>query len=242
MEIHGYNKTTLLDYPGHVACTVFTGYCNFRCPFCQNGDLVLDPSSQPLVSEEEFFGFLKKRKAMLEGVCVTGGEPTMNKDLPDFIRKIKDFGLDVKLDTNGTRPDVLRKLLEENLISYVAMDIKSSRDLYGQAAGIENYDTKLVEESVEILKTGQIPYEFRTTVVKELHNKEVFEKIAEWIKGCDAYFLQAYRDSERVLYEIVPEGKNQFPQGLSGYLPSELKEFAEYLTKLGIPTQVRGVD
>ncbi len=140
MEIHGFNKTTLLDYPGHVACTVFTGHCNMRCPFCHNGDLVLTPGSQPAISEEEFFSFLNKRKNILEGVAITGGEPTIQADLPEFIKRIKEFNLEVKLDSNGMRPEILRKLMDENLVDYFAMDIKSSKSGYAYATGIANFD------------------------------------------------------------------------------------------------------
>ena len=138
MQIHGLNKTTLLDYPEHVACTVICGHCNFRCPFCQNADLVLNPASQPCISEEEFWSFLSKRKGMLEGVCITGGEPTLHPDLVDFIARIKAQGLLVKLDTNGYRPEIIKKLMEEKLVDYIAMDLKSSKEWYALSAGLYN--------------------------------------------------------------------------------------------------------
>lgn len=195
MQINGLNKTTLLDYPGHVAATVFTGGCNFRCPFCHNGDLAWKPWEQPLIAEEEVLNFLQKRKGILEGVCITGGEPTLQKNLEPFIRKVKELGYLVKLDTNGYRPDILWRLLQEDLLDYVAMDIKSSKGGYQKASGIQNLDLSNIEESVAILKSSNILYEFRTTVVKGLHTEDDFEGIGAWIEGSAAYYLQSYRDN-----------------------------------------------
>lgn len=243
MEIHGYNKTTLLDYPEHVACTVFTGHCNMRCPFCHNGDLVLIPGSQPLVSEEEFFAFLNKRKNVLEGVAITGGEPTLQKDLGDFIRRIKDLGLQVKLDSNGMRPEMLRPLIEENLVDYLAMDIKSDKAHYAQTVGIPNLDLGPIEESVSLLMENRIPYEFRTTVIKAFHNQEIFAGIADWIGGCEKYFLQSYVDSHRILRDLLPEEeKAKYPEVFEAYTPEEMKAFERYLIGRGMKSvQVRGI-
>lgn len=242
MNIHGLNKTTLLDYPQHVACTVFCGHCNFRCPFCHNADLVLNPSSQPCIPEEEFFAFLAKRKNTLEGVCITGGEPTLQSDLTDFIRRIKEQGLLVKLDTNGYRPEILLKLMEENLIDYVAMDIKSSKEGYARAIGLASPDLTAVETSVDILMKNNIPYEFRTTVVKELHSREDLFAIAEWIKGCRAYYLQPYTESEAVLHYALPEDKRGAGlTSLSSYTPEELKALTALLQEQGIPANLRGI-
>ncbi|MBE5884839.1 MAG: anaerobic ribonucleoside-triphosphate reductase activating protein [Lachnospiraceae bacterium] len=242
MQIHGLNKTTLLDYPEHVACTVFCGHCNFRCPFCQNADLVLNPSSQPCVSEDEFWNFLIKRKGMLEGVCITGGEPTLHSDLPDFIKRIKEQGLLVKLDTNGYRPDVLCKLMEENLIDYIAMDLKSSKEGYATSVGLKNFDLSAVETSVDLLLKGNIPYEFRTTVVKELHSKEDFLSIADWIKGCRAYFLQSYTESGSILqYVLPPEDRILNANTLTPYTPEELKAIISLLNEKDIPAKLRGI-
>lgn len=242
MQIHGLNKTTLLDYPEHVACTVFCGHCNFRCPFCQNADLVLNPSSQPCISPEEFWNFLSKRKGMLEGVCITGGEPTLHNDLPDFIKRIKEQGLLVKLDTNGYRPDVLCKLMEENLIDYIAMDLKSSKEGYAFSAGMKNFDLNAIETSVNLLLKGNIPYEFRTTVVKELHSKEDFLSIADWIKGCRAYFLQSYTESGSILqYALSPEERLLNATALTSYTPEELKAIISLLNEKGIPAKLRGI-
>ena len=198
MLIAGLNKTTLLDYPGRVAATIFTGGCNFRCPFCHNAGLVLTPSSAESYSEEEVFSFLVKRKNVLQGVCITGGEPTLQDDLKEFIMKIKDLGYAVKLDTNGYRSEVLQSLLEKDLLDYVAMDIKNSPSKYGFTVGIEA-DVEKVKASVELLKKSQIDYEFRTTVVKEFHDREDFRAIAEWLKGCPKYFLQQYKESEQMI-------------------------------------------
>lgn len=230
MQIHGYNKTTLLDYPGIVAATVFTGSCNFRCPFCQNADLVLDSASQPLISEEEIFAHLIKRKGVTKGVCITGGEPTLQKDLETFIGKLKDMGLLVKLDTNGYRPEVLKDLVNKGMIDYVAMDIKSSLDNYGKVAGIE-VDTDKIRESVSFLIEKEIPCEFRTTVVKGLHDKEDFIEIAGLIKGAKKYYLQGYVDSKRV---ICP--------GYSAYSRQEMEEFAELFEGYVDTVEIRGVD
>ncbi len=198
MQIHGLNKTTLLDYPEHVAATIFVGGCNFRCPFCHNGELAWMPSQQPVIAEEEVFDFLKKRKGILEGVCITGGEPTLQPDLEPFINEIRGMGYLVKLDTNGYRPEVLWHLLEEGLLDYVAMDIKSSQKEYSKVAGI-NLELSRIEESVAILKSSSIPYEFRTTLVKGLHTEPDIEEIGRWLQGCNAYYLQAYQYKENEL-------------------------------------------
>ena len=243
MEIHGFNKTTLLDYPGHVACTVFTGHCNMRCPFCHNGDLVLTPGSQPAISEEEFFSFLNKRKNILEGVAITGGEPTIQADLPEFIKRIKEFNLEVKLDSNGMRPEILRKLMDENLVDYFAMDIKSSKSGYSYATGIANFDLGPVEESVSLLMENRVPYEFRTTVLKPFHNKEVFEEIAEWIKDCSQYYLQNYVDSHRILKDLLPEEeKLKYPESFEAFKPDELIAVRDMLKTKGMNVFLRGVD
>ncbi len=231
MKIHGLNKTTLLDYPGHVAATVFLGSCNFRCPFCQNGSLVTDPGSQPVIPEEEVLSFLKKRRSILEGVCITGGEPTLDKDLPAFIEKIKALGYLVKLDTNGYRPDVLRSLCEAGLVDMVAMDIKSSKEGYPKASGVPGLSISLVEASADYLMNGKIPYEFRTTVVRELHTEQDFISIGNWIAGCSAYYLQSYRDSEDVLVK-----------GFTAYTPEELVHVRDILRKTIPHTEIRGVD
>ncbi len=208
MRIHGFNKTTLLDYPGHVAATVFTGGCNFRCPFCHNGELVLKPESQPLIPEEEVLAHLKKRRGVLEGVCITGGEPTLQPDLADFIKKLKELGYLVKLDTNGYHSKVLLRLLSEGLLDYVAMDIKASPENYAKAAGCPGLDFSRIEESIGILKNCHIPYEFRTTVVQGLHTVSEFAAIGRLLEGSRAYYLQSFRKDENVIqagFEAFPE-------------------------------------
>lgn len=197
MKIHGISGLSLLDYPGHMACTVFTGHCNFRCPFCHNAGLVLNPDSEPLIPEEEIFELLEKRRGKLEGVAITGGEPTLNKDLEEFCGKIKERGFAVKLDTNGSCPDVIKKLCEAGKIDYIAMDIKACPENYAKAAGMQSFDMEPIFESVDyIMKTGEegkIGYEFRTTVVGGIHTENDFIKIGKWLKGAKAYFLQSYR-------------------------------------------------
>ena len=231
MEIYGFQKTTLLDYPGHVACTIFFGGCNFRCPYCHNKDLVLSPKSLPAVSEETVFSHLKKRQGILDGVCITGGEPTLQPELDGFIAKIKELGYDVKLDTNGSHPKVLRSLCERHLLDYVAMDIKHSPERYPDVCNSPSLSLDAVNESVSWLLEGRIPYEFRTTVVRELHSREDFEKIGAWIAGADAYYLQAYRESEQV---IRP--------GFTSYTRKELEGFQSLLKKYISHVEIRGVD
>ncbi|MDE7298366.1 MAG: anaerobic ribonucleoside-triphosphate reductase activating protein [Lachnospiraceae bacterium] len=236
MRIHGLNKLTLLDYPGHIACTVFTGSCNLRCPFCQNASLVLFPEREPVIPEEEFFDFLKKRRGMLEGVCVTGGEPTLSPELPDFLSKIKALGFAVKLDTNGTNPGLLKAIVADGLADYVAMDIKSSPDGYAQACGIPGFDPAPVLESADFLMRCGLPFEFRTTVVRELHDEAVFCDIASWLSGARAYYLQAFEDSgELICGFLSPE------QSLSGYTKEELLGFVRLLAPHFETVALRGV-
>ena len=230
-HIHGLNKTTLLDYPGRVAATVFLGGCNFRCPFCQNSSLVLHPSTEPELSEEEVLNFLRKRIGILEGVCISGGEPTLSPDLEDFIRKIREMGYPVKLDTNGSHPEVLKTLAEKDLIQMAAMDIKACPENYPSLTGLLHPDLDAVQESVEFLLHGKLDYEFRTTVVRELHNEEDFRKIGSWLKGARAYYLQAYKDSEEVLQP-----------GFSSYSLEELESFRNILRKNVSHVEIRGID
>lgn len=199
MLILGFAKTTLLDYPEHVAATIFTGGCNFRCPFCHNGQMVLNPASMERIDEEEVMAHLIKRKNVLEGVCITGGEPTLQADLSDFIRSIKDIGYLVKLDTNGTHPEVLKNLIDEKLIDYVAMDVKNCQSKYALTAGCSAALVSKVMESIDLLKQGLVDYELRTTVVRELHSKEDMLELAQMIEGVPRYFLQSYVDSDNVI-------------------------------------------
>jgi len=230
MKICGLQKTTLLDFPGHVAATIFTGGCNFRCPFCHNSDL-LGNDAPPAFTEEEILSFLARRKHVLDGVAITGGEPTLQPDLRDFIEKVRALGLLIKLDTNGYRPDVLKALVRDGLIDYAAMDIKTCRERYAAAAGAPSIHMERIEESVEFLKSGAVPYEFRTTVVKELHTAADFEKIGPWIAGAGQYFLQNFTDSGNVLEE-----------GYSGCTKAELLEFAEIVKPYVGEVRLRGID
>lgn len=231
MQIHGLNKVTLLDYPEHVAATIFLGHCQFRCPFCQNGGLVLHPEEEEHFSEEEALSFLKKRSAVLEGVCITGGEPTLAPDLEDFIRKIKELGYEVKLDTNGYRPEVLKDLAGKGLLDYVAMDIKSSLSGYEKAAGKPGLQLEKIQESVEFLLNGTLPFEFRTTIVDELHSEKEIREIGQWIQGAPAYFLQVYQDSDLVLEDwCSPPSKEK------------LETFAAILRETIAKVEIRGLD
>ncbi len=196
MNIQGYQKISLLDYPGKVACTVFTGGCNLRCPFCHNASLVLSPNEGESM-EGEVLDYLEKRKGLLDGVCVTGGEPLLQPDLIAFLRRIKALGLAVKLDTNGSKPDRLGKVLASGLVDYVAMDIKHAPEHYEQAIGVK-IDASVFEESIRILKESGLPHEFRTTAVKGIHELQDFLRIAELV-GNDAYFIQGFVDSGNLI-------------------------------------------
>lgn len=231
MQIRGFQKTTLLDYPGQIAATVFTGGCNFQCPFCHNGDLLLKPEKIPEVSQEEIVFFLEKRKEILDGVCITGGEPTLQPDLEQFIIKIKQKGLKVKLDTNGYRPDVLMDLCRKNLIDYVAMDIKGTPEQYAEITGVKSLDIEQIQTSIYFLMNQSLPYEFRTTVVKEFHSEEDLIRISQWIRGAKAYYLQNYQDSEQVIN-----------RQLHGYRSEEIKRFGELIKNILPSVQIRGVN
>lgn len=245
MKIHGLNKTTLLDYPGLVAATIFTGNCNFRCPFCHNASLVLHPDSQPSFSEDEILTFLKKRKSVLKGVCITGGEPTLQPDLADFIRKIKDLGYLVKLDTNGYRPEVIRALCEEQLLDYLAMDIKTCFSKYPSVAGIPGLDVSKIKESVDYLMNGSIPYEFRTTIVPKLHPLADLLELANEIKGCSQYYLQPFVNSSDILADSdlsshTIASSSDFIGSFSVYSPDELHDILSEIQKIIPECKLRG--
>ena len=230
MKICGFNKTTLLDYPGRVACTIFLGGCNFRCPFCQNGALVVEADTQPGYSQDEILAFLKRRKGILEGVCVSGGEPTLSAGLPDFLHEIKNLGYDVKLDTNGSRPSVVKKLAADGLIDKVAMEIKACPSNYHVLTGV-NVDLDAIRETAEWLLNGDLDYEFRTTVVRELHSEKDFQEISQWLSGAKSYYLQAYRDSDGVL---MP--------GFSACSEEEMKNYRDILLETIPVVEIRGMD
>lgn len=231
MIVYGLNKTTLLDYPGYVAATIFTGSCNFRCPFCHNKGLVLNPGEQPQISDEEIDAFLKKRQGITDGICITGGEPTLQKDLKQFITKIKDYGYKVKLDTNGYRPEILEDLISSNLLDYVAMDIKSGYSGYGMASGVPEIDIEKIKKSIAIIKGSLIEYEFRTTCVKGIHTARDFEEITELIGGAKNYYLQDYRDNENVLSD-----------GWESFSRPEMEKFLEVVSPKVLHAEIRGVD
>ncbi len=223
MKIGGLQKLTLVDYPNKIAATVFLSGCNFKCGFCHNPELVDAKriKNHPEISEKEFFDFLKSKKGLIDGVCITGGEPTVNADLPEFIRKIKDLNFSMKLDTNGNNPKILEKLIKEKLLNFIAMDIKTSLDKYEQVTNtkikIEN-----IKESVELIKKSGIDYEFRTTVVPGIVERKDIEKIGKWLKGTKKYVLQQFRNQKVLNKEfgkIVP------------YWDDTLKEFQKILEK-----------
>lgn len=228
MNIQGLQKLTLLDYPDHMACTIFTGGCNFRCPFCHNGDLVLHATAnQGLtpISHEEVFAFLEKRQGILDGVCITGGEPLLQPDLEVFIRQIKELGYLVKLDTNGSMPKKLAHLLEQELIDYVAMDIKNCPERYRETAGLpDTYDLTPIEESIRLLMDGNVPYEFRTTIVREYHRPQDVVSMAQWIQGASRYYIQGFVSSENVikpgLHGLDPAEMDSVLSLISSYVPS----------------------
>ena len=197
LKINGFQKMTLLDFPGKVACTVFTGGCNFRCPFCHNSRLVNNTAQ--LIDEAEVLAFLEKRRGLLDGVCITGGEPLLQSDIGSFMLKLKQMGYAVKLDTNGSFPDRLKKLVSEGIVDYVAMDVKNSPEKYALTAGNDNVSVESVKESIEFLLTDAVDYEFRTTVVKNFHRIEDIREAARSISGAKRYFLQYFVDSGEVL-------------------------------------------
>ena len=231
MNVQGLQELTLLGYPGKGACTVFLGGCNFRCPFCHNASLVTHIDAETGIPKEEVPSFLKKRSGVLDGVCVTGGEPLLASDLATFIREIKKMGYKVKLDTNGSHTEKLKHLIEAGLIDYVAMDIKNAPGKYAMAIGLSDYDPANVMESAAYLMAGDIPYEFRTTEVREFHKREDFEEIGRWLKGASRYFLQGFVNSGDL---IQP--------GLRGYT-KDIMEQALAIVKKYIPAaELRGVD
>ena len=233
MRISGLQKLTLLDYPGHVACTVFTGGCNFRCPFCHNAPLVLPERLQGDENgAETVLAFLKKRQGILDGVAVTGGEPLLHKDIDSFLREVKRLGYQVKLDTNGSFPERLRALVEEGLVDRVAVDIKNSPALYAKTVGVPGFDLAPVERSKNYLLSGKVEYEFRTTVVKGLHTRESLLEAARWIAGAREYYLQQFKDSGDVIAI----------EGLSAFTGEEMHALADAVRPIVPSVQVRGVE
>ena len=230
MIIKGYQKLTLLDFPAHTACTVFTAGCNFRCGFCHNALLVTETDGG-FVPEKEFFDFLSTRKGILDGVAITGGEPLLQKGIKDFMRKIKSLGFAVKLDHNGTMPELLKEIIDDNLIDYVAVDIKNSPEKYAVTAGLSSIDISRIKKTVDLLIGGSVDYEFRTTVTAELFEKDDFIKIGEFIKGAKRYFLQQFKDSGELIE------KNFF----SPCDEKTLREYAEIVAPYVQSVGIRGV-
>ena len=227
MNVQGYQKLTLLDFPGKVACTVFTGGCNLRCPFCHNASLVLTPREGDNL-EEEVLSYLARRQGILEGVCITGGEPLLQPTLSDFIDKVKKMGFSVKLDTNGSDPDALAALLSRGNIDYIAMDIKSSPAGYEKAIGVKLPFDRFAR-SVEIIRESGIPYEFRTTAVKGIHTEEDFAQIGSWLKAGEKYFLQGFVDSG-----------NLIGAGVGAFSSEEMNHFLEIVRKTIPGAEIRG--
>ena len=233
MRISGLQKLTLLDYPGRVACTVFTGGCNFRCPFCHNAPLVLPERLEGDENgAETVLAFLKKRQGILDGVAITGGEPLLHKDIDVFLRQVKALGYAVKLDTNGSFPERLMALVEEGLVDRVAVDIKNSPALYAKTVGVPGFDLAPVERTKNYLLSGAVEYEFRTTVVKGLHTRESLLEAARWIEGAREYYLQQFKDSGDVIAI----------EGLSAFTGEEMHALAEAVRRIVPTVRVRGVD
>lgn len=230
MEIIGFEKLSLVDYPTHTACTLFTGGCNFRCPFCHNGDLVLYPKSFEKQSNDEIFAYLEKRKGLLDGVVISGGEPTLQKDLVEFARKIKSLGYDIKLDTNGTNPQVIRRLVDEKLVDYIAVDIKSSKSGYSKAIGLKGFPFS-VAETVDYLKTNVIDYEFRMTLVDELVSLQDIEQTAEWLEGAKKIYLQKFVERDGCI-----------KKGLTEVQKSVALQYAEVFISRRIDARLRNYD
>ena len=231
LHFFGIQKLSLLDYPTKMATTLFTGGCNFKCPFCHNRDLVFLDENENEIPLDDIFSFLNERKNILDGVCISGGEPLLQKGLKDFIIQVKKLGLSIKVDTNGSQYEKLKELIDEGLIDYVAMDIKNSKDKYAMTIDVNGFDLSAVEKSVELLKESKVDYEFRTTIVKEFHTLDDMQKIGEWLKGAKRYFLQSYVDSENVI-----------KKGLHAHDKATLEQFRELLTNYIEHVELRGIE
>ncbi len=255
MIFSGLQKLSLLDFPGKMCATVFTGGCNFRCPFCHNSSLVniKDTNANAHIDEEDILSFLKKRAGILEGVCITGGEPTLFGDsVLLFMRRVKDLGLLVKLDTNGSNPDFIKRAVDERAVDYIAMDIKSSFENYGLVTGTENLDLKAVKKSTDYLMEGHVDFEFRTTVVKPLHKAADFESIGIMLAGDENFFIQCYKDSGDILFENDGSVRDKLIKSMSSesdnseivltsYSEDEMKSFLGILKKYIPRAEIRGI-
>ncbi|MBW2984505.1 anaerobic ribonucleoside-triphosphate reductase activating protein [Candidatus Woesearchaeota archaeon] len=222
--IKGIQKTSMIDYPGKISTVIFTGKCNMKCPFCQNPDLIINTDKMPELDEKKILGFLKKKKKWIDGVCITGGEPLIHKDIGDFIKKIKELGFLVKIDTNGLNPELLKKLIDDKIIDYIAMDIKSDKEHYSRATGTE-VDIEKIDKSIELIKSSGISYEFRATIVPDFFDQKIMQNIGEWLKGSKRFALQQFRSTLPLLDKAF-EGKepykkevlDQFRDIMQGYV------------------------
>ncbi len=231
MNIHGIQKMTLIDYPGKIACTLFAGGCNFRCPYCHNAGLVLNPELSDIIPEEEIFEFLKRRVNLLDGVCISGGEPLLQKDIIRFAGEIKKLGFAVKIDTNGAFPERLKELVESGNIDYVAMDIKNSPAKYALTVGIDDYFLPAVKQSADYLKSGAVDFEFRTTAVQQFHTAEDFDEMGRWIQGPRTkWYLQNFCDSGNII-----------KAGLSGFERFELESILKIMKKYVPGSELREI-
>lgn len=229
MLIKGFQKLTLLDYPGKTACTVFTGGCNFRCPFCHNAGLVTKLDTE-IIDESEVFSHLKKRQGVLDGVAISGGEPLLQNGIDEFLAGIKDLGYEIKLDTNGSFPEKLKSVIDNGLCDYVAVDIKNSKEKYPETVGLEKFDISLMERTVDILMKGDVDFEFRTTVTKNFHTLEDIESIGKWIKGVKRYYLQNFVDSGNLIDSSV-----------EGVSKETMYEMLEIIKKYVPTAEIRGL-
>lgn len=230
MKLVGLQKMTVLDFPGRVACIVFTFGCNFRCPFCHNASLVVGEGESD-ITEDEFFAYLKKRQGILDGVCVTGGEPLIQNGIEDFLKKIKSFGYQIKLDTNGSYPEKLKKLVAEGLVDYVAMDIKNSPEFYSVTVGKDDVDFEKIKQSIDFLiNETNIEYEFRTTVVAEFHNEEAFDGIGKLIKGAKNYYLQGFVDSG----DLIGKNLTALPKPIMEKMAKRVEPYVENVGIRGV--------
>lgn len=230
MKISGMQKLTLLDYPGKTACLIFTQGCNFRCPFCHNKDLLNEEIKTEVVEEDEVFRYLEKRKGLLDGICISGGEPLLQPDIETFITKVREMGFKIKLDTNGSSPSKLQRLIDKGLLDYVAMDIKNDFLDYDKTSGIEMINVENIKRSISILENSNIEYEFRTTIVKELHSLLGLEEICKYLGSNVKYYIQNYKDCDTVLQK-----------GLSGFNTSELVSIENKLKLINPNVMVRGI-
>ena len=231
MDFNGWEKLSLVDFDDYLTTTFFTSGCNFRCPFCHNKNLVLTPNDNPTIPWEMMLDYLKRRKKELDAVCITGGEPTLMDDLIEKLVQIKELGYLVKLDTNGTNPDLLKELYQRNLVDYFAMDIKNSKEKYAETAGLEKINPAKLEDSVSFLMSSGCRYEFRTTIMEEFHDEESFAAIGEWLSGAERYFLQRYVDSE-----------NCIKRGMHMIKKEEAEHYAELLRRSIKRVELRGYD